>query len=74
MHMRHVNAIYFVIAAFILGFSITMLVKPGGKLWQELLILAIGLYFVYRGYALTVNEGRRRERDQEDAGNDPTNA
>jgi hypothetical protein len=50
--------------------------RPGGKLWQELLILLIGVYFFYRGYALTVNRIRRRRREQERENHedDPSNA
>ncbi|MDI9551143.1 MAG: hypothetical protein ACOX5T_01570 [Candidatus Cryptobacteroides sp.] len=74
--MRYANILYFVFSAFIIGFSVTMLASPGGKLWQELLILLIGLYFLYRGYALTVNRIRRREREREreNHGDDPSNA
>lgn len=74
--MRYANILYFVFSAFIIGFAVVVLVSPGGKLWQELLILLIGLYFLYRGYALTVNQIRRRqrERERESRGNDPSNA
>ena len=40
-------------------------------------ILLIGIYFLYRGVAVTINNARRRERErlsQEDKGNDPANA
>lgn len=72
--MRYANILYFIFSAFIIGFGITVLASPGGKLWQEILILAIGLYFLYRGIALTVNERNRRERERQDRNNDPTNA
>ena len=71
------NIIYFVFAVFIIGFAITLLVSGSGKLWANICILLIGIYFFYRGVAVTINNARRRERErlsQEDKGNDPANA
>ena len=74
---KFLNIIYFVCAAFILWFGISVLVGGSGKLWANICIILIGLYFLYRGIALTVNNARRRERERlnsEDNGNDPANA
>ena len=75
--VKFMNIIYFVFAVFIIGFSVAMLVGGSGKLWANICILLIGLYFLYRGIAVTVNNAHRRERErlsQEDNGNDPANA
>ncbi len=60
---RYINIIYFVFAAFILWFGIATLVGGEGKLWANICIILIGLYFLYRGIAVTVNNSRRKERD-----------
>lgn len=72
--MRYTNILYFIFAAFILFFGTFLLVKGSGRLWMNMLIELIGLYFLYRGVALTVNEKHRRERETEDGRNDPANA
>jgi len=72
--MRFQNILYFVFAVFILGFGIVTLTSGSGKLWANIGICLIGLYFLYRGIALTVNESRRRKREEEDENNDPANA
>ena len=75
--MKYVNIIYFVFAVFILAFGIATLVNGTGKLWANICIVLIGLYFLYRGVAMTVNKARRKERERlenEDNGNDPANA
>ena len=75
--MKYVNIIYFVFAVFILAFGIATIVNGTGKLWANICIVLIGLYFLYRGVALTVNKARRKERERlenEDNGNDPANA
>ena len=64
--MRHINIIYFVFAAFILFFGIATLINGSGKLWANICIVLIGLYFLYRGIAITVNNAHRRERERED--------
>lgn len=74
---KYINVLYFVFSAFILGFSLTLIFKGEGVLWQNLLIGLIGLYFLYRGIAVTVNNKRRRENERlldEDRKNDPDNA
>ena len=74
---KFLNIIYFVVAAFILFFGVSALVDGSGKLWANLCILLIGLYFIYRGIALTVNNAHRRERERlasQDKDNDPANA
>lgn len=72
--MKYINIIYFVFAAFILGFGAVVLIKGIGKPLTDIIILIIGLYFLYRGIAVTVNEKHRREREDQDNGNDPANA
>ncbi|MBR7003956.1 MAG: hypothetical protein IKI00_03160 [Bacteroidales bacterium] len=74
---RYINIIYFLFAAFILYFGIATLLGGEGKLWANICIVLIGLYFLYRGIAVTVNNRHRAERErlmEEDRGNDPTNA
>lgn len=71
------NLIYFVVAAFIIGFGIAAIVNGSDKAWTNILILLIGCYFIYRGIALTVNAKRRAERENlesRDKNNDPANA
>lgn len=72
--MRHIGILYFVFAAFILSYGIITLVEGAGKLWADIGIVLIGIYFLYRGIATTVNNRHRREREAEDNGNDPANA
>ena len=74
---RYINIIYFLFAAFILYFGIATLLGGEGKLWVNICIVLIGLYFLYRGIAVTVNNARRKERERlnaEDNDNDPANA
>jgi len=74
---KYINIIYFVFAVFILAFGVAVLAKGEGKLWANICIVLIGLYFLYRGIAVTVNNSRRAERERlanEDKGNDPANA
>ncbi len=74
---KYINIIYFLFAAFILYFGIATLLGGEGKLWANICIVLIGLYFLYRGIAVTVNNRRRAERErlmEEDKGNDPSNA
>ncbi len=62
---------------FIIGFAAAMLIGGSGKLWANICILLIGLYFLYRGIAVTVNNARRKERErlsERDRDNDPANA
>lgn len=61
---KYINIIYFVFAIFIIAFGITVLVTGSGKLWANICIILIGLYFLYRGIAVTVNNARRREREK----------
>jgi hypothetical protein len=72
--MRHVNILYFVFAVFILGFGGTLLFCGEGKTWVNVCILLIGVYFLYRGVAVTVNTRIREERERHDRDNDPANA
>ncbi|MCQ2120119.1 MAG: hypothetical protein MJY84_09380 [Bacteroidales bacterium] len=72
--MRHIGILYFVFAAFILSYGIITLVEGAGKLWADIGIVLIGIYFLYRGIATTVNNRHRSEREAEDNGNDPANA
>ena len=54
-----------------------MLIGGSGKLWANICILLIGLYFLYRGIAVTVNNIRRKERERlesRDRNDDPANA
>lgn len=62
--VKFINIIYFVIAIFIIGFGVTVLVSGSGKLWANICIIVIGLYFLYRGIAVTVNNVRRKEREK----------
>ena len=62
--MRYMNIVYFVFAAFILAFGVATLVNGSGKLWANICIVLIGLYFLYRGIAITVNNAHRRERER----------
>lgn len=62
--VKFINIIYFVIAIFIIGFGVTVLVSGSGKLWANICIIMIGLYFLYRGIAVTVNNARRKEREK----------
>lgn len=74
---KFLNIIYFVVAAFVIFFGVTALLDGSGKLWANICILLIGLYFLYRGIALSVNNAHRREREKsqaEDERNDPANA
>lgn len=75
--VKYTNIIYFVFAVFILGFGITTLANGAGKLWADIGIVLIGLYFLYRGIAVTVNNKRRRELEEarvRDKDKDPANA
>lgn len=75
--MKFINIIYFVLAVFILAFGIAAMVSGQGKTWANICILLIGLYFMYRGFAVTWNNRLRREEEQRriDGGNDdPANA
>ncbi|MBO5634008.1 MAG: hypothetical protein J5907_01150 [Bacteroidales bacterium] len=75
--VKFMNLIYFVFAVFIIGFAAAMLIGGSGKLWANICILLIGLYFLYRGIAVTVNNARRKERErlsERDRDNDPANA
>jgi 4-hydroxybenzoate polyprenyltransferase len=74
---KYMNIIYFVFAAFILYFGVSTLIAGEGKLWANICIVLIGLYFLYRGIAVTVNNSRRKERERladEDRNNDPANS
>ncbi len=74
---KFINIIYFVVAAFIIFFGVTALIEGSGKLWANICITLIGVYFLYRGIAVTVNNAHKRERERlanEDNGNDPANA
>ena len=74
---KFLNLVYFVIAVFIIAFGIAAIVNGSGKAWANILILLIGIYFMYRGIALTVNARRRAERESlesKDKNNDPANA
>ena len=74
---KFINIIYFVIAAFIIFFGVEALIDGSGKLWANICITLIGVYFLYRGIAVTVNNAHRRERERlmnEDKNNDPKNA
>ena len=61
---KFINIIYFILAIFIIAFGVVTLVTGSGKLWAEICIILIGLYFLYRGVAVTVNNARRRERER----------
>ena len=74
---KFINIIYFLFAAFILYFGVATLLGGEGKLWANICITLIGVYFLYRGIAVTVNNARKSERERlanEDKGNDPANA
>ena len=45
---KYINIIYFLFAAFILYFGIATLLGGEGKLWANICIVLIGLYFLYR--------------------------
>ena len=74
---KYIKILYIIYAAFILYFGIATLVNGEGKLWANICIVLIGVYFLYRGVAVTVNNKRRNERErlqEEDRNNDPANA
>ncbi|MBQ6286039.1 MAG: hypothetical protein IJK73_00055 [Bacteroidales bacterium] len=74
---KYTNILYFIFALFILAFGITSLFSGEGKLWADICIVLIGLYFLYRGIAVTVNNAHRKEREllsAEDKDNDAANA
>ncbi len=72
--MKYIYILYFVFAVFILGFGAALLIGGEAFTWKIGAILLIGLYFLYRGIAVRVNQKRRREREEIDNGNDPANA
>ncbi len=75
--MKYVHYLYFVLAAFILFFAAKLLIAGEGKMGTNICILLIGIYFLYRGIASTVNARIRRERERQeetDRSNDPENA
>jgi hypothetical protein len=72
--MKHIGIVYFVFAVAIMAYGITALVDGTGRLWANIGIVVIGLYFLYRGIATTVNNRIRRQRELEDKDNDPANA
>ena len=75
--MKYTNLLYFVLSAFILFFGGKLLLSGEGKTVTNICILLIGLYFLYRGIATTVNARIRRSREEQertDRENDPENA
>ena len=75
--MKYTNLLYFVLSAFILFFGGKLLLSGEGKTATNICILLIGLYFLYRGIATTVNTRIRRSREEQertDRENDPENA
>ncbi|MBR1927390.1 MAG: hypothetical protein IJ840_06535 [Bacteroidales bacterium] len=75
--VKFLNIIYFVFAVFVMVFAVALLVGGSGKLWANICILLIGIYFLYRGVAVTVNSRARAERERlesRDKDNDPANA
>lgn len=72
--MKYIYILYFVFAAFILGFGSVILIGGTEISWKIVCILLIGLYFLYRGIAVCVNQRRRKEREEIDKGNDPANS
>lgn len=75
--MKYTNILYFVLSAFILFFGGRLLLAGEGKTATNICILLIGLYFLYRGIATTVNARIRRGREEQertDRENDPENA
>ena len=75
--MKYTNLLYFVLSAFILFFGGRLLLSGEGKTATNICILLIGLYFLYRVIATTVNARIRRSREEQertDRENDPENA
>ena len=75
--MKYTNILYFVLSAFILFFGGRLLLAGEGKTATNICILLIGLYFLYRGIATTVNARIRHsheEQERTDRENDPENA
>lgn len=72
--MKYIFILYLVFAVFIIGFGATLLIEGEAFTWKIGAILLIGVYFLYRGVAVCVNQKRRREREEIDNGNDPANA
>ena len=72
--MKYIYILYFVFAVFIIGFGSALLINGIPFSWKTVCILLIGVYFLYRGIATSVNQKRRREREDIDNGNDPSNA
>ena len=60
-----VNALYFIFGAGALGYGIGTLIKGRASVWTGVVIVLIGLYFLYRGIAKAVNESHRRQRERE---------
>ncbi len=71
--MRYIYILYFVFAAFILGFGAAILIGGTEISWKIVCILLIGLYFLYRGIAVCINQKRRKEQEEIDNRNDPAN-
>lgn len=71
--MRYIFILYFVFAAFILGFGASILIGGTEISWKIVCILLIGLYFLYRGIAVCINQKRRKEQEEIDNRNDPAN-
>lgn len=63
--MKHIGILYFIFAAFILCYGIVTLIEGEGKLWADIGIILIGVYFLYRGIATTVNNRLRKEEEEE---------
>ncbi|MBP3236250.1 MAG: hypothetical protein LKK16_00605 [Bacteroidales bacterium] len=62
--------VYFVFSAFILYFGIANMINGQGKLWVNILIVVIGIYFLYRCIATAIYA----HREKIDEGNDPANS
>lgn len=74
---RYIGILYFIISIIVLAFGIMTLVQGEGKLWANICIVLIGVYFLYRGVAAMVNENIRRKREaleEDDRRNDPSNS
>lgn len=66
--------IYFVFSIFILYFGIANMINSQGKLWVNICITIIGVYFLYRGIVTAVYASRERRRKEIDENNDSANA
>lgn len=62
--MKYTGILYFIFSIFILVFGTLSLVDGRGKLWVNIAILAIGVYYLYRGITVTVKSIRQKKEEE----------